>query len=255
MTSTKALYEKDGRSSFLKVIALDDEPIALEVIKSLAAEVPCIRLSACFTRTKDALAYLQQEQVDLIFLDIKMPGISGIDFLKSLSHPPMVIFTTAYAEHALLSFELEAIDYLLKPFSFPRFLKACNKAFEQYQLRQKALLTGQNFQEKSASSIFLKSGYELIKIELADLLYAESTGNYVRFVLTKEELRSRLTMVELEVLLSAPLFVRVHRSFLVSSAKITRLDKRNVWLDDRPVPVGPMYRFALEKLVFDASKK
>lgn len=242
------------KQPFLKVIAIDDEPFALEVIRNLAADVPFIQLCACFTSAKEALIYLQYEQIDLIFLDIKMPGISGIDFLKSLVHPPMVIFSTAYAEHALQSFEMDAIDYLLKPFSFPRFLKACNKAHEQYQLRhQSSLLRKQVAQQSSA--IFVKSGYELIKMERADLLYAESIGNYVQFVLTKEVVRSRLTMAELEGLLSAPDFVRVHRSFLVSISRIVKLDKRNVWLDHRPVPVGPLYRSALEKMVFNTSKK
>ncbi|WP_316839389.1 response regulator transcription factor [Pedobacter gandavensis] len=239
--------------SFLKAIAIDDEPIALEVIKNLASEVPCIQLSGCFTRTKEALAYLQQEQVDLIFLDIKMPGLSGIDFLKSLPNPPMVIFTTAYSEHAVQSFELDAIDYLLKPFSFPRFLKGCNKAFEYQQLRHQSrggvsVVPG----EKAGTSIFIKSGYELIKIERSDLLYAESIGNYVQFVLSAGVLRSRLTMGEAEALLSPLDFIRVHRSFLVSCPRIGKLDKRNVWIEGKPIPVGSMYRSALEKMVFDA---
>ncbi|MBB2148152.1 response regulator [Pedobacter sp. LMG 31462] len=239
-------------TAVLKAIAIDDEPIALEVIKNLASEVACITLDACFTRTKEAMVYLQQEAVDLIFLDIKMPGLSGIEFLKALPNPPMVIFTTAYSEHAVQSFELDAIDYLLKPFSFPRFLKACNKAFEQQQLRLPGTAVGQDLDKKGASAIFIKSGYELVKIELDDLLYVESIGNYVQFVLTDGLLRSRLTMVEAEGLLSAHSFVRVHRSFLVSSSRITKLDKRNVWLVDRPVPVGMMYRSALEKMVFES---
>ncbi|WP_231635073.1 LytR/AlgR family response regulator transcription factor [Pedobacter sp. PACM 27299] len=231
--------------SALSAIAIDDEPIALEVIKNLSSEVACIQLVACFTRTKDALAYLQQEGADLIFLDIKMPGLSGIDFLKSLSKPPMVIFTTAYSEHAVQSFELDAIDYLLKPFSFPRFLKACNKAFEHDQLRQQQQAVPQH----PSAVIFIKSGYELIKVVLEDLLYAESVGNYVQFVSTAGMVRSRLTMVEAEALLSAPAFVRAHRSFLVSSARISKLDKRNVWLGDKPIPVGSMYRSMLEQSV------
>ncbi|WP_255431184.1 LytTR family DNA-binding domain-containing protein [Pedobacter sp. N36a] len=231
--------------SVLKAIAIDDEPIALEVIKNLSSEVAGIQLVACFARTKEALVYLQQEGVDLIFLDIKMPGLSGIDFLKSLPNPPMVIFSTAYSEHAVQSFELDAIDYLLKPFSFPRFLKACNKAFEHSQLRHQQTAAVQ----KPAPVIFIKSGYELIKVALDDLLYAESVGNYVQFVLTSGLVRSRLTMVEAEALLPAPAFVRVHRSFLVSSSRIRKLDKRNVWLEEQPIPVGSMYRSMLEKMI------
>src|SRR5580693_4076192 len=119
----------------LRAIAIDDEPIALDVIKSLSAKISFIEIKKYFTDAFEALDFLQKEKIDLIFLDIKMPDISGIDFLKSIRNPPMVIFTTAYGEHAVQSFELDAIDYLLKPFSQPRFLKACNKACDQYQLR------------------------------------------------------------------------------------------------------------------------
>src|SRR5476651_882337 len=119
----------------LKAIDIDDEPIALEVIKSLAEHVVFVEVEACFTNSFKAMEHLQIHKTDLIFLDIKMPNISGIDFLKSIRNPPMVIFTTAYSEHAVQSFELDAIDYLLKPFSQSRFLKACNKAYEQYNLK------------------------------------------------------------------------------------------------------------------------
>lgn len=236
--------------SVLKAIAIDDEPIALEVVKNLSSEVSCIQLVACFSRTKEALAYLQQEGADLIFLDIKMPGLSGIDFLKSLTKPPMVIFTTAYTEHAVQSFELDAIDYLLKPFSLPRFLKACNKAYDYHQLRhQEPGTAAADAAQKSSAAIFIKSGYELIRLALEELRYVESTGNYVQFVLSSGLVRSRLTMAEAEALLPAPAFLRVHRSFLISSSKISKLDKRNVWLEGKPIPVGSMYRLALENLI------
>src|SRR6476660_4563407 len=119
----------------MRAIAIDDEPIALDIIKSLAAKVPFLDLKAGFTDAFKALEYLQKEQVDLLFLDIKMPDISGIDFFQSLSKKPLVIFTTAYTEHAVTSFELDAVDYLLKPFSLSRFIKGCNKAFELYNYR------------------------------------------------------------------------------------------------------------------------
>ncbi|HYC27423.1 MAG TPA: response regulator, partial [Chitinophagaceae bacterium] len=119
----------------MKAIAIDDEPIALDIIKSHAAKVPFLDLVATFTDAFEALEYLQRESVDLIFLDIKMPDISGIDLFSSLSKKPLVIFTTAYSEHAVTSFELDAVDYLLKPFSLSRFIKGCNKAFELYNFR------------------------------------------------------------------------------------------------------------------------
>src|SRR5437868_9952603 len=162
----------------MQAIAIDDEPMALEVIKTLAAHVVFMELKACFTNAFEAAEYLQKTKVDLIFLDIKMPTISGTDLLKTIPHPPMVIFTTAYSEHAVQSFELDAIDYLLKPFSLPRFLKACNKALKQYELQNNS-----GGSATSLPSVFIKSGYEQVKVELADILYAESSGNYMQFAL------------------------------------------------------------------------
>src|SRR6202012_5537861 len=128
---------------------------------------------------------LQENRIDLVFLDIKMPDISGIEFLRTIHNPPMVIFTTAYSEHAIQSFELDAVDYLLKPFSQARFLKACNKAYELYELR-KGNAAGPDH-------IFIKVGYGQVRIRLSDILYVQSTGNYMQFVLPEERLLSRLT--------------------------------------------------------------
>src|SRR6476661_11185232 len=154
----------------MKAIAIDDEPIALEIIKAHAAKVPFLDLTSTFTDAFKALEYLQHESVDLIFLDIKMPDISGIEFFSSLSRKPLVIFTTAYSEHAVTSFELDAVDYLLKPFSFARFIKGCNKAFELYNFRNT---------QATVDHIFLKPGLEQQKVLLDDILFVEATGNYV----------------------------------------------------------------------------
>jgi DNA-binding LytR/AlgR family response regulator len=135
----------------MKAIAIDDEPIALNIVKSHASKVPFLDLKAEFTDAFKALEYLQQENIDLIFLDIKMPDISGIDFFNSLSRKPLLIFTTAYVEHALTGFEMDAVDYLLKPFSLSRFVKACNKALELYHARNAA---------EAADHFFIKTGYE-----------------------------------------------------------------------------------------------
>ena len=144
-------------------IAIDDEPIALDVVQTLSEKVPFLTLQATFTNAFEAIAYLQQNKVDLLFLDIKMPDINGIDFLKILSKPPMVIFTTAYSEHAVQSFELDAVDYLLKPFSLARFLKACHKAKELLNLRNQAT-------ENKVDFIFIKDGYEQVKVLFSEIL-------------------------------------------------------------------------------------
>src|SRR5579864_8245382 len=164
----------------LSAIAIDDEPIALDVIKNLSSKISFIEVKRFFTDAFEAMDYLQIEKVDLIFLDIKMPDISGIEFLKSIPNPSMVIFTTAYSEHAVQSFELDVIDYLLKPFSHSRFLKACNRAAEHFRLKN------------GEAPLFIKSGTENIRLEPEDLLYVESRGNYMQFVLRDKMITSRL---------------------------------------------------------------
>ncbi|HTD41336.1 MAG TPA: LytTR family DNA-binding domain-containing protein [Mucilaginibacter sp.] len=233
----------------LQAIAIDDEPMALEVIKTLAAHVVFMELKACFTNAFEAAEYLQKTKVDLVFLDIKMPTISGIDFLKTIPDPPMVIFTTAYSEHAVQSFELDAIDYLLKPFSLPRFLKACNKALKQHELQANS-----GGSTTSLSSVFIKSGYEQVKVELADVLYAESAGNYMQFALTDRNIVSRLTMSDVEALLPQTHFIRVHRSFIVSARHITKTDKNSVWIGNKEIPIGAAYTSELEKLIHKNKK-
>jgi DNA-binding LytR/AlgR family response regulator len=224
----------------LKAIAIDDEPIALDIIKALASKVGFLEIVGTYTDAFEAMKRLQQERIDLLFLDIKMPDISGIEFLRSIPHPPMVIFTTAYSEHAVQSFELDAIDYLLKPFSQGRFLKACNKAYELYELKRSPAVTD--------ASIFIKSGYGQVRVRLEDILYVQSTGNYMQFVLTGEKLLSRLTMMEAAALLPSPAFIRIHRSYLVASAKVDRIERESLWIGDRELPIGAGYSREIGKI-------
>ena len=165
-----------------------------------------------------------------------MPDISGIDWLKSVPQPPMIIFTTAYSEHAVESFELDAVDYLLKPFSLARFLKAANKANELHRLKSSA-----SARESSPDHVFIKSGYEQIRIDFNDIIYLQSAGNYIHFVLTENKILSRLTMNEVDALLPAVQFTRIHSSYIVANNKITRMDKYNIWVDDICLPIGPGY--------------
>ena len=215
-------------------IAIDDEPVALQVIEHHIAKVPFIELKSTFTDAFMAIDYLQKQQVDLIFLDIKMPDISGIEFLRSLNTSPMVIFTTAYSEHALLSFELDAIDYLLKPFSMSRFLKACNKASELYGLRAKK-------PEPIKDYLFVKDGYEHVKVEFDHILYIEASGNYTQIHLNDKCVSSRITITELLELLPKGEFVRCHRAFIVARSKMIKFDKTQIWVADRVIPIGTTY--------------
>jgi len=216
----------------MKAIAIDDEPIALDIIKSHAAKVPFLDLKATFTDAFNALEYLQKENIDLLFLDIKMPDISGIDFYNSLSKKPLVIFTTAYSEHAVTSFEMDAIDYLLKPFSLSRFIKSCNKAFELYNFRNAA---------ESADHLYVKTGYEQIKVMYDDILYLEAAGNYVTFVLKDKNILSRSTFIEAINLLPSDKFIRIHRSYIIALNKIDKAERHQVTINNKQIPVGEAY--------------
>ncbi|HLY68638.1 MAG TPA: LytTR family DNA-binding domain-containing protein [Puia sp.] len=227
----------------LSAIAIDDEPIALDVIKNLSSKISFIEVKKFFTDAFEAMDFLQIEKVDLIFLDIKMPDISGIEFLKSIPNPPMVIFTTAYSEHAVQSFELDVIDYLLKPFSQSRFLKACHKANELFKLKNNPpALSGQT------DSIFIKSGFDQIRVVFDDILYVESSGNYMQFVVNNQKILSRLTMSETEALLPSSVFVRIHRSYIVSKKHITKIEKNSIWVKQIELPVGAAYLKEMQKI-------
>lgn len=226
----------------MTAIAIDDEPLALEVIKSHASKVPFLELKELFTNAFEAAAYLQKEEVDLLFLDIKMPDITGMEFLRTLPQPPMTVFTTAYSEHALQSFELDAVDYLLKPFSVSRFFKACNKAHELYLLRRPF---------PRMDVVFLKSGYETIRVDLANLLYIESAGNYLNFITAEDRIMVRMAMAEALALLPSGRFIRIHRSFIVAVDKIDKTDLHQISIGSVQLPVGASFVNNLESTLHD----
>ncbi|UPK69664.1 LytR/AlgR family response regulator transcription factor [Chitinophaga filiformis] len=227
----------------LTAIAIDDEQVALSVIRTHAVQVPFLEIKGYFTDPFKALEYLQQEKVDLLFLDIRMPDISGLELMTTLPGGPMVIFTTAYSEHAVQSFELDALDYLLKPFSFERFLKACNKAKALQELIQ------QRQKSDVPAHIMIKSGYEQYKVPFDDILYLESAGNYISFVLKDKRILSRLSMQEALALLPPDKFTRVHRSFIVANNKIEKADRNCLYIGQVPVSIGAAYAQAAESIL------
>ncbi len=227
----------------LTAIAIDDEQVALSVIRTHAAQVPFLEIREYFTDPFKALDYLQAEKVDLLFLDIRMPDISGLELMTTLPGGPMVIFTTAYSEHAVQSFELDALDYLLKPFSFERFLKACNKAKGLQELIQ------QRQKSDVPAHIMIKSGYEQHKVPFDDILYLESAGNYINFILKDKRILSRLSMQEALALLPPDRFTRVHRSFIVANNKIEKADRNCLYIGQVPVSIGAAYAHAAESIL------
>jgi DNA-binding LytR/AlgR family response regulator len=222
----------------IKAIAVDDEPMALEVIKAHAKKVGFIDLQATFFSATEALEYLRKNNVDLLFLDINMPEISGIDFSQILPSETAFIFTTAYSEYAVDAFKLNALDYLLKPIDFGRFMQACKKA-------QEAIKKGISEDE----FIFVKDGYDWVKISLPDLMYVRSEGNYVTFYELKSNVMTRMTMKEVAELLPDN-FVRVYKSNIVNLLRIKKIERHQVMLDDGTnIPISARYAEGLlEKL-------
>jgi DNA-binding LytR/AlgR family response regulator len=222
----------------LSAIAIDDEPKALEVVQMHAAKVPFLDLRASFIDAFEALPYLQQNKVDLLFLDIKMPDISGIEFAQILKNGPLVVFTTAYSEYAVQGFDLDAVDYLLKPFSLARFTKACNKALEMKNVRG----------TEAPDFIFLKTGYEEEKVYLKDILYIEAAGNYMTYVLKERKLMCRQNVPEVLLALPEQDFVRVHRSFIVGVQHVGKIARQQVWVNGVEIPVGASYEDGVARI-------
>ena len=214
----------------IKAIAIDDESLALEVIKSHASRVPFLELQATFTDAIQGLEYLKTEPVQLVFLDINMPDISGMDLAALLPKETLVVFTTAYSDYAVKGFELNALDYLLKPFNLSRFLKACQKAQEWIDLQP----------ESDPAYHFVKTSDGQIRVDFSELVYCEATGNYVTFQLETKKILSRLTLAETERLLPS-YFIRTHRSFLANKNKVSRAERHQLHVFGFKVPVSASY--------------
>ncbi|TKC08897.1 LytR/AlgR family response regulator transcription factor [Pedobacter frigoris] len=219
----------------MKVIAVDDEPVALDIIRTHAEKIPFISLDASFLSAKDALAYLEKERVDVIFLDITMPDLSGIEFASMLDSEIQVVFTTAYPEYALKGFELEATDYLLKPINFTRFLKAC-------QLAETRLQAPGLKKREEEQALFVKDGHDWVQIKFSNLIFAKAEDNYVDLHETDKHTLTRITLTELQTKLPVDQFIRVHKSFVISRQKIERIEKHQVTVGGNKIPLSKLYR-------------
>ena len=229
-------------------VAIDDEPLALQLVEGFIHRVPYLNAIGVFESTFDSIPVLKEEGVQLLFLDINMPDLSGIDFLKSLKNPPLVIFTTAYDEYALQGFELDALDYLLKPFSYERFLKAANKAYDQINLMV------QNVQSEKTGEdyIFVKSEHNIIKIPLNDILYIQGFKDYLK-VHTHEPrpIFTLKSMKSMEEMLPSNQFIRVHRSYIISIDKIHSFRNGRIKIMDKAIPIGELYRESFHQKVVE----
>lgn len=229
--------------SKIKCIIIEDEPLAVKVLSDYILQVPFLELQATFKNALLATEYLRENTTELIFLDIHLPKLKGMAFLKTLSHPPSVIITTAYNQYAVEGFDLNVTDYLLKPFAFERFLVAVGKV----KTAQSEILKTNEIAEKK-DFIFLNVQKKKVKILFSEIVYIESQREYVKIVTTKKEYTPKMSTHEMESLLPANLFKRIHRSFIVSLSRIESYTSEIVEVNGASIPIGREYRGIIEKL-------
>ncbi len=241
----------------INTIIVDDEPLALDVLETYIEKIPELRLVKRCSNAFEANDALKSEDIDLMFLDIQMPQLTGVDFLKTLIDPPQVVFTTAYSNYAIEGYELNAIDYLLKPVSLERFMKACNKAIEQIELRRKETAGHVEFNAGPAAEdfIFVKADKKFVKVKFSEVLYIEGLKDYVIIRMEKGRVITLQTMKSLEEKLPSKLFRRIHRSYIVNIDKVEAILGNMVEVIEKGapkhLPIGKNYRDELLDLIND----
>lgn len=234
----------------MNCVIIDDEPAAIDVLKFHLSSIPFVVLKKTFRDPLDALEYLPEHKVDVMFLDINMPKLSGISFPKFLQNPPLIIFTTAYSEYALESYDLKAIDYLLKPIEFNRLLQAVMKA-KQFLEKNISITTSISkiSPDISKQTIFIKSGSEFHQLFVQNIEYIESDGNYVTFYIDKRPILARYKISEVLELLPKEYFTRIHRSYIVALKHIVTIKKHCVVIDNKEIPISSKYREGFLKII------
>ncbi len=233
----------------IKCLIVDDEPPARDVIRRYIEQVPLLKLAGECANAIEAMISLQQQPVDLIFLDIRMPQLNGTDFLKTLKNPPRIILTTAFSEYAMEGYELDVVDYLLKPVRFDRFLKSVNKAFPMQGHKPLAEPPLPPEEKKENSFVYFRADRKMIKVLLQDILYVESMKDYVKVVTTGGAIITKQSISSVEGMLPEKLFVRTHRSFIVSLQKIRSFTPELIELDNASIPIGKLYRNGVLKVL------
>jgi len=232
----------------LRCLAIDDEPLALELLEDNIRQVPYLKLEGACSNAFEALKFLQEQTVDLIFLDIQMPGLTGLQFIQSLTNRPMIILITAYEKFALEGFNLDVVDYLVKPVPLDRFIKACNKAWELFNLRSKK---AENPSSSEPEFLFVNVEYSLVKVEFADIQWIEGLKDYIRIYLksSSKPIITRMSMKAIEEELPSSKFIRVHKSFIVSVSAITSVRKNSIFIGTEEIPVGENYKDSVNILI------
>ncbi len=221
----------------IRCMVIEDEPLALKQMVSYIEKTPFLEHKASFDNAFDAITFLSGNEVDIMFVDINLPDLSGMDFVKSLINPPRVIFTTAYRDYAVEGFRVDALDYLVKPISYTDFLQAANKANE-------------TIKKKEDEFLLIKSEYKIIRVNFSDILYIEGMREYIRIHLENTKpVMTLLSMKNIEQKLPSSRFMRVHRSFIVNLGKVTTIERNRIVFDKEYIPVGDQYKEAFQKFI------
>ncbi len=247
----------------MNCLAIDDEPLALNIIEAFCAKTEFLILIKKCTSAFEAIEYINKQNIDLIFLDIQMPEITGLDFLKSLPNLPMVVFTTAYSEFALDGFELNAVDYLVKPIPLGRFFKAANRAYELYNLRHNEnkkeeqshvsnnnrtiIKQSTNIEEKKF--LLIKVEYSTVRVDFDNILYIEGLKDYIKIYTTDKMFLTKSTMKNIQSKLPEIMFFRVHKSFIVSFNHIRKIENNRIVINEKYIPIGEQYKEVFYKYV------
>lgn len=228
----------------MNCLAIDDEPLALDIIRNFSAKIDFINLAGTFTNPIEAIKLINRHEIDVIFLDIQMPNITGLEFIRSLKNPPLVIFTTAYPNYALEGFDLNATDYLVKPISFERFLRSVNKAYEIINLRNTKLPHTELASDTAVPEKYLmiKVEYSTVKVDLSQVLYIEGLKDYIKIYTGKKPLLTKSTMKNIEEKLPSDQFIRVHKSFIVAFSKIESIENNRVIIGEKYIPIGNQFK-------------
>ena len=231
----------------IKCLAIDDEPLALQKLSSYVKKTPYLQLLGACQSALEAKEIMQKEWIDAIFIDINMPDLNGMEFVKQMDRPPMVVFTTAYSEYALEGFKVDAVDYLLKPFGLQDFLRAAQKVRHRYELENPATQSNPNEEAVGidADAMYLKSDYKTVRINISDIRYVEGMSEYLKIYLEgeKKPLIVLLSMKRLEERLPSNTFMRIHRSYIINLKKIREVNKNRVVLgEDAFLPIGDLYK-------------
>lgn len=228
----------------IRAIAIDDEPAALEVLVRYAEKIPFLELKKVFYSAAEALHYLQEEDLDLVFIDIQMPDMLGTDLARLLQNRNLaIVFTTAYTEFAVEGFSLQALDYLLKPFDFARFLQACNRALERMGRKK-----------SEGASIFVKEGYDWVRVHLDEVNYIQSDTNLLFIYEKKRRITTRMTLSEMLTILPEDRFVRVHKSYIVALQAVEKIERHQLTIAGVLIPLASTYREAVEKTLLGMKK-